>query len=428
MYGPVHPRIFSALMPSLSVFLMPMSLLDLLALPLSWEEFYKYKTELACPRDYAQTLRTFIDEGAYLPVCERIRRGEAFPLPKKAVISKLSSGKKRTVYMYPEPENTVLKLLTWLLLRRFDGLYAPGLYSFRPGRSAKDAVRYLTNLRGIRRLYSYKVDIHNYFNSVPVERFLPLLEGSLGGDERLYAFLSGLLSEPEVLERGKPVTEQKGIMAGTPLAAFYANLYLKDLDWHYREAGVPYARYSDDIIVFCESREECEAQAEFIRNYLAEQGLEVNPDKEQFSSPEEGWVFLGFSYKEGVIDIAPATLKKLKQKMRRKARALRRWADRNGIEGENAAKAFIRIFNKKLLESPKDSQLSWSYWFFSVINTDKSLHEIDLYAQDCLRFIVSGRRSKARFNVRYEDLKALGYRSLVHEYYSEDAARYPEEK
>ncbi|MBR0130740.1 MAG: group II intron reverse transcriptase domain-containing protein [Firmicutes bacterium] len=396
-----------------------MSLLDLLALPLSWEEFYKYKTDLACPRDYAESLRGFIDEGSYLPVCEKISRGEPFPLPKKAVISKLGSGKKRTVYIYPEPENTVLKLLTWLLLRRFDGLFDRNLYSFRPRRSAKDAVRHLTGIKGIRTLYSYKVDIHNYFNSVPVDRFLPMLEDALGEDRRLYDFLSSLLSEPCVLEKGLPVEEQKGIMAGTPLASFYANLYLKGLDHHYQEAGIPYARYSDDIIVFCESRDECEKQAEFIKSCLADMGLELNPDKEQFSSPEDGWVFLGFSYLDGVIDIAPATLKKLKQKMRRKARALRRWADRNGIEGENAAKAFIRVFNRKLLESPKDSQLSWSYWFFSVINTDSSLHEIDLYAQDCLRYLISGKRSKARYNVRYEELKALGYRSLVHEYYKE---------
>ena len=45
------------------------------------------------------------------------------------------------------------------------------------------------------------------------------------------------------------------------------------------------------------------------------------------------------------------------------------------------------------------------------------LFRSDLYAQDCLRYLLSGKRTKARFNVRYEDLKALGYRSLVNAYY-----------
>ena len=117
------------------------------------------------------------------------------------------------------------------------------------------------------------------------------------------------------------------------------------------------------------------------------------------------------------IDIAPATVKKLKAKMRRKARALRRWCERNDIDSRRAAAAFIRIFNRKLLESSGDNELSWSMWFFPVITTAESLREIDRYAQDCLRFLLSGTRTKARYSASYEDLKALGYRSLVNTYY-----------
>ncbi len=398
----------------------PASLLEQLSRPDVWESFYEYKTGLVCPKDLAEELRAFIDSRAYLPVCERIASGEDFPLPKKAVIRKMSSRKKRTVYIYPEPENTVLKLLTWLLLRKYDGIFPSNLYSFRPRVTAKDAVRRLMRIPGIRQMHAYKVDVSNYFNSVPVHRLLPMLEEILGDDSNLYAFLRRLLEEPGAMEKGLPITPppgEKGIMAGTPLSAFYANVYLMDLDRRFEEAGIPYARYSDDIIVFGKSREEILGYGEQIRAFLTEKELSVNPEKEEFFTPGEGWVFLGFSYRGGVIDIAPATVKKLKQKMRRKARSLQRWRQRNGVEGERAAKAFLRIFNRKLLESPRDSELSWSYWFFPVINTTDSLKEIDAYAQDCVRYLVSGRRTKARYNVRYEDLKALGYRSLVHEYY-----------
>ena len=128
-------------------------------------------------------------------------------------------------------------------------------------------------------------------------------------------------------------------------------------------------------------------------------------------------LILGISYEGGIVDIAPASVKKIKGKMRRKARSLRRWAARNDVDTKNAAKAFIRIFNRKLLETSDDHDLTWSYWYFPVINTDKSLKEIDHYAQECIRFIVSGRHTKARFNVRYEDMKGLGYRCLVNEYH-----------
>ena len=79
-------------------------------------------------------------------------------------------------------------------------------------------------------MYAYKADISNYFNSIDVDRFLPELQQAISDDPELFAFLSVQLSEPRVLEKGKELIEQKGIMAGTPLSAFYANLYLRDLD------------------------------------------------------------------------------------------------------------------------------------------------------------------------------------------------------
>ena len=104
--------------------------------------------------------------------------------------------------------------------------------------------------------------------------------------------------------------------------------------------------------------------------------------------------------------------------MRRKTRALRRWRQRNGLDGEKAARAFIRIFNRKLFENPADHELTWTYWFFPVITTADSLRVIDNYAQDCVRVLVSDTHTKKRFDVRYEDMKKMGLRSLVHEYYA----------
>ena len=411
---------FMDLISSSAVFLFSSveSLLDQLSRPDVWEKFYEYKAGLACPKSFLKELRSFIDRQAYVPVCGAMAAGERFPLPRRSVISKTSSQKKRVVYCYPPEENITLKLLTWLLLRRYDGLFAGNLWSFRPGRAAKDAVLRLRRLPGMDGMYAYKADVSNYFNSVPVERLTAELATVLADDPRLLAFLRGLLEEPEALDNGAPVVEQKGIMAGTPLSAFYANLYLRELDARFAAREIPYARYSDDIIVFGATEEETKAHAGFIRGFLAEKGLTLNPDKEAFSSPEEGWTYLGFRYREGVTDLAPVSLTKMKQKMRRKTRAIARWAKRNELDGEKAAAAFIRVFNRKLFENPADNELTWAYWFFPALTTDESLRQIDAYAQDCIRFLLTGTRTKARYNARYGDLKRLGYRSLVHEYYA----------
>lgn len=395
-----------------------MSLIDLLGDKSTWEQFYEYKTSLRVFKPDTERIRRFIDAEGYVPVCGNILEGKPFPLPEKSVISKMSSAKKRVVYTYPEAENLVMKLLTWLVLRKYNGVFPQGLYSFRPGRTAKDAVKKLRALPESKKRFYYKADIHDYFNSVPVERIIPLIKETVADDTKLCDFLCAVLEEPFVISGGERVTERKGIMAGTPLSAFFANLYLMDLDLHFEKEGAVYARYSDDIIVFGESAEKVREHAGYIRSYISEKGLEINPDKENYGTYEEGWTFLGFSFSGETIDIAPATVKKLKGKMRRKRDALARWQKRNEHTGENAARAFIRAFNRKLLESPQGNDLTWSMWFFSLINTAESLNEIDLYAQDCIRYLVSGSHRKSRFNVRYEDIKKLGYRSLVHEYYS----------
>ena len=394
-----------------------MSMLQLLSEESSWKQFYRYKSSLAVRQSFESELSSFIEKKTYLPICERIIQCQSFPLPSKAIINKSNSQKKRTVYLYPKAETTVLKLLTYLLLRKYNSLFCDNLYSFRPGRTAKDAVRKFASRSDLRTMYFYKADISNYFNSIPVSILTEQLQDVLREDQELLVFLCRLLEEPHVSDKGRIVTEKKGIMAGTPLSAFYANLYLRDLDQWFFDRDIPYARYSDDIIVFADTSHKVREYAALIRDFLALRQLKMNPKKECFGTPDSGWTFLGFSCKGSIIDIAPVTVQKIKAKMRRKAKALQRWRQRNDIDGEKAAAAFIRIFNRKLLESPEDHELSWSCWFFSVINTDASLKVIDNYAQDCLRFLISGTRRKSRYQVRYEQLKDLGYRSLVHAFY-----------
>jgi len=393
-----------------------MSLLDQLSDETLWNTFYEYKTSLICTAQAEKELRCFIGQKQYLRPVRDIQAGTPFPLPKKTVISKMSTQKKRIVYTYPYEENMVLKLLTYLLLRKYNHLFSKNLYSFRPQKTAKDAIRYLTAVHRKNPSFAYKADISNYFNSVPVEPLLADLKAIMADDEPLYAFLRDLLSEPRVIENGQIITESKGIMAGTPLAAFFANVFLRKMDEHF--LGIPYARYSDDMILFAPDRAAAEAHAAWIRSYLSDYGLSVNPQKEFFYAPDDQWTFLGFSCRHGIIDIAPSSVRKIKQKMRRKTRALLRWQKRNGIDSVKSARAFIRIFNQKLLESSSDHTLSWKLWFFPLISTDESLQEIDHYAQECLRHLISGTHTKARFNVRYDQLKALGYRTLVHEYYA----------
>ena len=384
-----------------------------------WIDFYQKKTDPAyCRTDDALKLFKYVREKRYLPVVERILNGIGLSVPQKKRIAKSDTAKKRIVYSLPEDEAMVLKLLTWLMIRKYDWSLQGSLYSFRPNYGTRDALNKLTSMADISQYYSYKLDVRNYFNSIDVALLLPELEMLFSDDVLLYEFIASQLSDSRAVENGKIVEEPKGVMAGMPYAVFFANVFLSRLDREFEMIPqVVYCRYSDDIIIFSKDKDILDAAKARLLNALAEFHLEVNPSKVSETVPGEPWTFLGFECNGREVDVCRISIEKLKAKMRRKSRELEKWKRAGGKEGWMAARAFIKHFNRKLYTSESSCEINWSWWYFPLITTDKSLKVIDSYMQDCVRFIATGRRTKSRYNFSYAQMKELGLQSLVNRWY-----------
>lgn len=397
-----------------------MSLLDILSDEGAWIDFYEQKVDPTYFRiSDAQELFQYVREKRYLPVVDRIFSGIGLSVPQKKRIAKSDTSKKRIVYSLPDDEVTVLKLLTWLMIRKYDWFLSDNLYSFRPNYGAKDALRKLTSNPKIPQCYSYKLDVRNYFNSIDIDLLLPVLKQLFSDDLPLYEFLASQLSDPRAIDNDTLIEEQKGVMAGMPYAVFFANVYLTRLDREFEKIpNVVYCRYSDDIIIFAKEKDTLDAAKKKLLNTLAEVHLEVNPDKVVETVPAQPWTFLGFECDGKEIDVSKVSVGKMKAKMRRKARSLDRWRRAKGKDGWMAARAFIKHFNKKLYTSESNSEVNWSWWYFPMITTEKSLKEIDAYMQDCVRFVATGSRTKSRFNFTYDQMKELGLQSLVNRWFA----------
>lgn len=382
-----------------------------------WIEFLEYKLSGENISKYEEKdLRKFISNEEYLPIVEKILTNQPFPLPQLRELNKKSTNKKRIVFVFDREENYILKAIAYLL-NKYDFVFSNNLYSFRKEIGVKKAITELVKKPNITSLYSYKVDIHDYFNSVDTDMLLPLLKMTLSDDEQLFDFIFGIIKDPYVRDKDKVVCRKKGVMAGMPISGFLANLYLKELDEWFWEHNITYARYSDDIIVFAETQELISEYEQKIKHILAEKNLEINCKKEYRTNPNEPWEFLGFCVDENGIDLADISLQKMKDKMRRKARALVRWKNRTGACNERAILAFIRHFNRKFYDNPKQHEVTWCRWYFPTITTSKSLRILDEYMVSCVRYIATGKHTKANYNLRYEEIKELGYRSLVNAYY-----------
>lgn len=395
-----------------------MSILALLEEEAVWNEYLDYKTSrgLLCRRE-ENMLRDYIGNRQYVDAVKRIKEKEYdLGYPIKHMISKVSSSTKRIVYTYPTDETMVLKLISYLLYK-YDGAFAPNCYSFRKNTGAKKAMESLIQQQEADNFYCYKVDIKNYFNSIDVDKLLMQLRAVLIDDAPLYGLFEKMLTNKTVLYNESLVDEDKGVMAGTPTSPFLANLYLSEVDRFFYERNILYARYSDDIIIFG-SREQVLEFRKTIKGFLEEYSLRINESKEETIEPGKAWAFLGFQYCCGKVDLSEITKKKIKAKIKRKARALYRWKIKKGASDERALKAMNRCFNRKFYSDSSGHELSWARWFFPTINTDTALKEIDAYMQQTQRYIVTGRYNKANYEkVPYAMLKTCGYMPLVSKYY-----------
>ena len=391
-----------------------MSIIDSLINDEVWYNFLEHKKESILTARIIKQYENYICNKEYAEIVTKIINEEYdFSIPRKVAINKVGKNKKRIVYLYNKKETYILKILVFLMYK-YDYLFAPNLYSFRQKSGAKKAIFDLIR-SNIKNKYAYKVDIKNYFNSIPIDKLLIPLQKDLN-DEKLYRLLSRLLTSSKVEENGKIIEEKKGIMAGVPISSFLANYYLKDLDHYFYNNKITYCRYADDIIVF-DNEENIKKHQEYIANFLEKMGLEVNKEKEYFYNLREKVEFLGFSYEDGIIDLSENSIKKIKGKIKRKAKAVRRWMLKKEKPIEAGLLTMNKIFNRKFYGKEEDD-LSWKYWFFPTINTSKSLKIVDEYMQDWQRYIVTGVHNKKNFKkVPYELLKKCNYKSLVNEYY-----------
>ncbi|MBO4486293.1 MAG: hypothetical protein J5734_04060 [Prevotella sp.] len=384
----------------------------------TWEEFLAYRL-LKGRFNWHEfdEADSYVDREDYLPLAQKIAQGGRLGIPVKKIINKMGTGKKRVVYSFAPDEMMLLKLIAFKLYD-YDHCFAPNCYAFRRGMRACDAIFHIQRAVAGRSIWAYKLDIHDYFNSISIDLLLPMLAEMMADDQPLYRFFQNMLTDNRAVYNGDTILEQHGVMAGTPTSPFLADVYLKEVDRYFHEANIVYARYSDDIILFAPDLATLDAHKSRMAAFLRQYRLQVNPDKEKTYTPDEAYEFLGFKCHAGDIDISEATKKKMKGKIRRTAKSLQRWSSKNHIEPEKAMKALINRFNCVFFENDDTDALTWSRWFFPVITRTDGLRDIDHYLQQNIRFLSTGKHNKANFRTDYAHLKRLGYKSLVNEYFN----------
>ncbi len=204
-----------------------------------------------------------------------------------------------------------------------------------------------------------KCDIHHFFYSIPHGRANALIDRYIK-DEAISAIMKKFVA---LTGRGLPL--------GLQQSQLLANLYLSDLDHKIKErlGFTFYGRHMDDFYILAETEAELRKALDWIREYVASIGLELNP---KTAILYKSFDYLGYCFTLG--DTGKVIVRLSKTKVQAKRRHLRRMA-RQLETGQITAEKFAA------------SYFGWRQHAMKAKNARTQVLNIDQYTNSLLNTI-----------------------------------------
>jgi RNA-directed DNA polymerase len=219
------------------------------------------------------------------------------PLPVRRVeIPKPGSNEKRPLGIPTVRDRVVQTALVHVLEPIFDHTFHERSFGFRHGRGCHDALRCVEALLEDGYIYVVDADLKGYFDTIPKDRLLALVQQKVS-DSAVLRLVKKYLDQ-EIMSELKTWTPEAGVPQGAVLSPMLSNVYLNPLDHLMSDKGYQMVRYADDFVILCRSHSEAEAALSEIREWVAGSGLTLHPEKTHIvNSNEKSFAFLGYSFR-----------------------------------------------------------------------------------------------------------------------------------
>ena len=218
-------------------------------------------------------------------------------LPVKRVM--LYKGEKeREIALYSMRDKVVQQSIATELNRIYDNQFSTQSFAYRNNKSALNAVNSIEELILTQRYkYVAKLDISHYFDNILWNNMLPVLKRRIKEDDVL-ELIEESVKGRSLEDTGELVEKKTGIYQGASISPILSNIYLMDFDNRMTKCTKGFFRYSDDILLLGEDKEEIQKLIQLAKVGLEQMGLNINEKKSRYTILTEGVDFLGYHFSD----------------------------------------------------------------------------------------------------------------------------------
>jgi RNA-directed DNA polymerase len=233
---------------------------------------------------------------------EQLLEGTYHPLPARRKEIPKGDGKFRPLGIPAIRDRTVQMVTKMVIEPIFEADFKECSYGFRPKRDAKGAIRHIRRAvkKGV--YWVVDVDIAGYFDNIPHEKLMKLVEQRIS-DKRILKLIRKWLKAGFVKDDQFYETEL-GSPQGGVISPLLANIYLNYLDtiWEkkFTELGT-LVRYADDLVILSRTKEHALKAIDVLKAVFGKLELQMNTTKSKLVNlwdDKVGFDFLGMHHRK----------------------------------------------------------------------------------------------------------------------------------
>ncbi len=246
-----------------------------------------------------------------------LKDGTFRPRPLRRVyISKGPETKKLRPLGIPVVRDRVAQeVLRRLLAPIFEPKFHQASFGYIPKRNCHQAIERILSFHAEGDRVVLDADVAGFFDNIPFAVIMAAVAEEVA-DGNILRLVEKFLAAG-VMENGvfKPTTV--GTPQGGVVSPLLANIVLNHLDWTLEAAGFRFARYADDFVIVCRTKQQAQEALTLVRRTLENDlGLALSPQKTKITTYGKGYEFLGFFLSSRSRRMRRKSVEKLKAKVR----------------------------------------------------------------------------------------------------------------